>query len=104
MAQASKGTIPARPKSRDAKGQGKGAAPSLPSPFGSHATMVNEELTGKILAEKQDTADPWTILTDERGSYATRQSRLDSGLADPARAANQPARDAQLAEFTKPGK
>lgn len=48
-----------------------------PSPFGSHSSMINSELspaTGDVV-----------ILTDEYGDYKTTRDRLDSGLADPNR-------------------
>ncbi len=41
--------------------------------------MANEELTGKIAAASQDATDAWVILVDERGPFATRKSRLDTG-------------------------
>jgi hypothetical protein len=40
------------------------------------------------------------VLADERGPYATRKSRLDSGLADPNRCADQPARDQAVKDLT----
>lgn len=94
------GITHARPKAKDEKaGKGKAKTPTFPSDFGSHASMTNEELTGKIDAAKQDASDPWVILTDERGAYATRKSRLDSGMADPNRYADLPAREKQLKEL-----
>src|SRR6266436_9816163 len=77
------GVTHARPKAKDAAGGKKEQKVVYPSDFGSHTSMVNEELTGKIAAAKQDTVDPWVVLADERGAYATRKSRLDSGMADP---------------------
>jgi hypothetical protein len=95
------GTTHARPKSRDDKAGGKKEAKIVyPSDFGSHASMANEELNGKIAATKQDANDPWVVLKDERGDYATRKSRLDSGLADPNRCADQPVRDKAVKELT----
>lgn len=99
MAEA-KAVTHARPKAKDDKKGGKDKAPVFPSEFGSHASMVNAELTGKIAAAKQDAADPWQILTDERGHYATRQHRLDSSMADPNRYADLPAREQQVKELT----
>tara|TARA_R100000005_G_C4798524_1_gene91458 strand:- start:230 stop:445 length:216 start_codon:yes stop_codon:yes gene_type:complete len=44
--------------------------------FGSHASMVVEELKdGKVICE------------DDRGKYITYANRLDNGLADPRRSA-----------------
>ena len=95
------GTTHARPKAKDeTKGGKKEAKVVYPSDFGSHMSMANEELTGKIAAAKQDATDPWVILKDERGDYATRKSRLDSGLADPNRCADQPIRDQAVKELT----
>ncbi len=96
------GVTHARPKAKDEKAAGKGKekAPTFPTDFGSHASMVDAELDAKIVAPKQDPADPWTILTDERGDYATRKSRLDTGLADPNRFADAPIRERQVKELT----
>ena len=100
MATAPKGITHARPKAKDDKKEGKGKVPTLPSDFGSHATMTNAELTEKIAPTKQDATDPWLVLTDERGNYATRKSRLDSGLGDPNRYADQSAREKFVSELT----
>jgi len=101
MATAPKGVTHARPKAKDDKKDGKEAKKvTYPSDFGSHASMTNEELTGKIAAAKQDPADAWLILADERGPYATRKSRLDTGLADPGRFADLPARERLVKELT----
>ncbi len=98
---APKGVTHARPKAKtDEKGgKDKAKAPTFPSEFGSHGSMANEELTGKIVPAKQDAGDPWVILTDERGSYATRKSRLDTGLGDPYRYPDQPVRDVKINEL-----
>ena len=94
------GTTHARPKAKDDKGKDKEKGVETPSQFGSHASMANEDLTGKIAAAKQDTNNPWVILTDERGNYATQKSRLDTGLADVNRCADQPVRDQRVKELT----
>ena len=95
------GVTHARPKSKDEKKDGKKEQKIIyPSEFGSHASMTNEELNGKIAAAKQDASDPWVILADERGPYATRKSQLDSGMADPHRCADQPVRDQSFNELT----
>jgi hypothetical protein len=95
------GVTHARPKAKDGQAGGKKEQKVVyPSDFGSHTSMANEELTGKIVAARQDAADPWVILKDERGDYATRKSRLDSGLADPNRCADQPVRDRAVKELT----
>src|SRR5271170_3743547 len=94
------GTTNARPKSKDDKGGKNEAKVVYPSEFGSHTSMANEELTGKIAAARQDAVDAWVVLKDERGDYATRKSRLDSGLADPNRCADQPVRDKATKELT----
>src|SRR5258706_9024672 len=90
----------ARPKAKDDKKDGKSKGPVFPSEFGSHAGMVNAELTEKIDANKQNAADPWQILTDERGNYATPKHRVDTGLADPNRFADQPVRDKVVKELS----
>lgn len=95
------GITHARPKAKEEKAGGKKEQRVVyPSDFGSHTSMANEELTGKIAAAKQDAGDPWVILKDERGEYATRKSRLDSGLADPNRCADQPVREKVVKELT----
>ena len=98
MATAPKGITHARPKAKDEKkdSKGKEKAPTFPSQFGSHTSMINEELTGRIDPAKQDAADPWVMLLDEHGSYATRKSRLDTGLSDPHRYPDQSVRDSQI--------
>jgi len=93
------GVTNARPKAKDDKKDAKNKGPVFPSEFGSHAGMVNAELTEKIAAAKQDATDPWQILTDERGNYATRKHRVDTNLADPNRYADLPARDKQVKEL-----
>ena len=100
MATAPKGVTAARPKAKDDKKDGKNKAPVYPSEFGSHTSMVNAELTGKITEAKQNPADPWQVLTDERGNYATPKSRLDTGMCDPCRVADQPAREKILKELS----
>lgn len=100
MAEA-KGITHARPKAKDQKtGAKKEQKIVLPSDFGSHTSMINQELTEKIVAAKQDAGDPWVILKDERGNYATRKSRLDTGLADPHRFADLPVREQQVNQLT----
>jgi hypothetical protein len=93
------GITHARPKAKDEKKDGKGKGPVFATDFGSHANMVNAELTEKITSAKQDQSDPWQVLTDERGNYATRKHRIDTGLADPNRYADLPAREQQLKEL-----
>jgi hypothetical protein len=100
MATAPKGVTHARPKAKDDKKDGKSKGPVYPSEFGSHGSMINAELSEKIAAAKQDPADPWQILTDERGNYATRKHRIDSGMADPNRYADLPIREQQVKELT----
>lgn len=50
-----------------------------PSRFGSHASMIDQEATGRMASHGQ------VILRDERGLYLTDFNRLDTGLADPNR-------------------
>ena len=99
MATAAKaGVTHARPKAKDDKKEAKAKGPVLPSEFGSHTSMVNAEMTEKIA--NQDANDPWQVLTDERGNYATRKHRIDTGLADPNRYADLSAREQQLKELS----
>lgn len=102
MATAPKGVTQARPKAKDDKGgkDGKDKGVVTPSQFGSHKSMSNEELTAKIVSDKQNPADPWVVLTDERGTYATKSSRLDTGMADPSRFADQPVREETVKSLT----
>ena len=93
------GVTHARPKAKDDK-KDKTKAPTFPSAFGSHASMVSAELNEKVAAAKQDAGDPWQILTDERGNYATRKSRLDTHMADPNRFADADVRDKLIKELT----
>ena len=94
------GVTHARPKAKDDKSGKKEQKVVYPSQFGSHTSMANEELNGKIAAAKQDATDPWQILTDERGNFATRKHRLDTGLADPNRYADAPAREKFVKDLT----
>ncbi len=98
-APAKAGVTNARPKAKDDKKDGKNKGPVFPSEFGSHASMVNAELTEKIAAAKQDATDPWQVLTDERGNYATRKHRIDTQMADPNRFADLPSREQQIKEL-----
>ena len=94
------GVTHARPKAKDDKKDGKNKGPVFPSEFGSHAMMINAELTATVAAGKQNAVDPWQVLTDERGNFATPKHRIDTGLADPNRFADLPAREHQLKELT----
>ena len=94
------GTTAARPKAKDDKKDGKAKGPVFASEFGSHGNMLNAELSEKIAAAKQDATDPWQVLTDERGNYVTRKSRIDSGMADPNRFADVPTRDKQTKDLS----
>jgi len=100
MATAPKGVTAARPKAKDDKKDGKNKGPVFASEFGSHAGMINAELNEKVAAAKQDATDPWQVLTDERGNYATRKSRIDTGMADPNRFADLASRDKQVKDLS----
>ena len=100
MATAPKGVTAARPKAKDDKKDGKNKGPVFPSEFGSHAGMINAELNKKVAAAKQDATDPWQVLTDERGNYATRKSRIDTGMADTNRFSDLASRDKQVKDLT----
>ncbi len=95
------GVTHARPKAKDEKAGGKKEQkPTFPSDYGSHASMISAELNDKVAAAKQDAGDPWQILADERGNYATRKSRLDTGMSDPNRCADQVVREKIVKELT----
>jgi len=52
---------------------------NYPSLFGSHASMICEDLTNRL-------TDPTlVILKDNDGYYMTKKDRLDNGSADPYR-------------------
>jgi hypothetical protein len=93
------GITHARPKAKDDKKDAKNKGPVMPSEFGSHASMVNAELTEKVAAAKQDATDPWQVLTDERGNYVTRKHRIDTNMADPNRYSDLPQREKQLKDL-----
>ncbi len=93
------GVTHARPKAKDDK-KDKTKAPTFPSAFGSHASMANAELNEKVAAAKQVATDPWQVLTDERGNYATRKLRLDTNAADPNRFADVDVREKLVKELT----
>lgn len=57
--------------------------PKLPSRYGSHSSMIDEEETKKLDDEKM------VILRDEKGLYATYRKRLDTKMADPSRYAKR---------------
>ena len=99
-APAKPGVTNARPKAKDDKKDAKAKGPVFPSEFGSHTMMVNAELTEKIAAAKQNPADPWQIMTDERGNFATQKHRIDTNMADPNRFADQPIRDQHVKDLT----
>lgn len=56
-----------------------------PSRFGSHTSMV---VTDEGEEAKSELNDNEVICEDEFGRYKTKRSRLDDGLADPARFAS----------------
>lgn len=61
----------------------------FPSRFGSHKSMVDKEASELINAGL-------VVCKDGRGRYITKEFRLDSGIADPARFADTPYRDKRL--------
>ncbi len=58
----------------------KKAAYAYPSRFGSHRSMVQAESGDESVPSGRK-----CVCIDEHGSYVTEMSRLDNGLADPAR-------------------
>jgi len=59
--------------------QVKKEEPKYPSLYGSHAVMVDSEMTEKLNDEEK------VVCRDDGGTYITLKSRLDNGLADPNR-------------------
>lgn len=55
------------------------------SPYGSHASMVNEEMSKKLLMP-----EIYVVCVDEIGPYVTDRKVLDSGMADPNRYSRRP--------------
>lgn len=60
----------------------KAVVPKYPSDFGSHAKMVNEELTVELPEEE---VGVFVVCTDDYGNYKTKKKCLDNGLSDPRR-------------------
>ncbi len=83
-------------KNRSARTQTSTPSKFTPSEFGSHKSMINEELTEKLidpldpnligwLSNDLNTLGQVVVLTDEYGDYITLNSHLDTRLADPNR-------------------
>lgn len=68
---------------------------AFPSPFGSHASMVNKELTEEL--QKQHPA--LSVLADENGTYVTETAKLDTHMADTNRYASEEYRKQQLDKY-----
>jgi hypothetical protein len=58
-----------------------------PSWYGSHTSMIDEELTADLNDEKL------VVCKDENGCYLTERNRLDNHLADPNRYSSEKARN-----------
>jgi hypothetical protein len=67
----------------------------FPSAFGSHASMINKELTAELQKQQPESS----VLEDENGAYITETARLDTHMADPNRYANEAHRKALLSKF-----
>jgi len=63
-----------------------------PSVYGSHASMIDEEMTAKL---KDNSL---AILKDERGDYVTERKRLDNNMADTNRHCLEETRKKDLTE------
>ena len=72
----------------------KKESPKFPSPFGSHSSMVQKELSEELQKQQPQLA----VLEDENGLYITETSRLDNHMADPNRYAGEKFRKEQLAK------
>ena len=57
----------------------------FPSVFGSHASMINKELTAELQKQHPESS----VLEDENGAYITENARLDTHMADPNRYASE---------------
>lgn len=68
----------------------------FPSVFGSHASMINQDLTTEL--QKQHPAS--CVLEDENGAYVTETVRLDTHMADPNRYANEKYRKDLLSKLS----
>lgn len=66
-------------KKFDQTPQGKKESYPYPSPFGSHASMVDIEETKRLGDSTM------VVCRDESGLYVTCPKRLDDGMADPNR-------------------
>lgn len=62
----------------------------FPSPYGSHQSMVDENLT------KELGQDGKVMCKDGEGYYITKAVNLDNGAADPFRFSGKQPRDRQL--------
>lgn len=96
MAENAKPSTPVKKVKKTAEEAGaKKQGPKYPSPFGSHASMVQKELTEEL--QKQNPA--LAVLEDETGLYVTETARLDNRMADPNRYAGGQYRNEQMAKL-----
>ena len=72
-------------------------APKFPSRFGSHASMIDEDLTEKLACALENHDE--VVLVDDRGPYRTPKTRLDTGLADPNRTHDRARKAQELANL-----
>lgn len=68
---------------------------TFPSPFGSHTSMVQKELTEELQKQHPQLC----VLADAGGIYVTETVKLDTHMGDPNRYADEPYRKAQLDKF-----
>mgnify|MGYP001594301240 CR=1 FL=1 len=93
MAENTKAAAPVKKVKKTAEEAGaKKQAPRFPSPFGSHASMVQKELTEALQKQHPQLA----VLEDENGLYLTETAKLDNHMADPNRFAGETHRKAEL--------
>ena len=81
-----KNYVPASKKKED---------PKFPSSYGSHVSMIDEEMTEKI----QDSL--MVVCKDLEGFYVTSRKILDNKLADPHRYSPKKYREKKLKEHLK---
>ena len=67
----------------------------FPSIFGSHASMVNKDLTAELQKQHADLS----VLDDENGPYVTENVKLDTHMSDPNRYTSEKYRKEQLTKF-----
>jgi hypothetical protein len=63
-------------KAKVSKTESQSKKLNYPSLFGSHASMVDQELTNELNDENK------VVCRDDHGTYVTEKKNLDNGMAD----------------------